>query len=537
MGAKAPHVDAPFLKALAMKKPLCGFVLAAALLAAAGCQAKAPQGAATRDVDKVREPAVAGLFYPKDEAALKREIGQFLAAAKPQPVKHLRALVCPHAGYEFSGPVAASSYKQLAGQNFPVVILLGPSHTALFRGAFVPTTDAYCTPLGVVPLSPLAAALAKVKPFSARPSCEVQRPSWVDRSPKQPPPVGRDMPDTWEHSLEVQLPFLQSTLHDFSIVPVVFGDVDPAAVAEKLVPLLDDDTLLVVSSDLSHYHPYDEAKTRDTRTVKAICDLRADLIDDEDACGHGPLAALINIARNEGWKAQLLDYRNSGDTSGHKDGVVGYAAIAFFDSKDREPPPKAGPSQYTPEHRQLLLKLARDSVVAAVSGRESPNDNEKAPAKLRERRACFVTLTKSGDLRGCIGSIYPQESLYQAVIRRAKSAATEDSRFLPVRPDELKQIDVEVSVLTIPKPLPFDSPDDLLQKLRPGVDGVVLRVEDHTATYLPQVWDQLPDKRTFLSELSQKAGLPPDGWKLPAAIVMTYQVEAFREERRRRSDH
>ena len=126
------------------------------------------------------------------------------------------------------------------------------------------------------------------------------------------------MPDTWEHSLEVQLPLLQCTLHDFSIVPVVFGEVDPAAVAKKLTAFLDDDTLLLVSTDLSHYHSYDEAKTQDARTVKAICDLRADLIDDEDACGHAGVVTLIDIARQKGWKAHLLDYRNSGDTFGDK---------------------------------------------------------------------------------------------------------------------------------------------------------------------------------------------------------------------------
>jgi MEMO1 family protein len=521
-----------------MKRAFCKFFLATAVLALAGCQNDPPNGelpsapSAVRagKLGSVRGPAVAGLFYPNSERDLRRDVTRLLADARPEPVQNLRALVCPHAGYEFSGPVAASAYKLLAGRRFSTVILLGPSHYAAFTGAFVSNADAYQTPLGMIPLSPKVSDMAKVEPFSANPRCRVVRPGWWRNSPKKSPSPDEDAPDTWEHSLEVQLPFLQCTLRDFRLVPVVFGQVDPAKVAEKLIAFLDDQTLLVVSTDLSHYHPYEEAKTLDTRCVKAVCDLRADAITDDDACGHAPLVALIDIARRKGWKTRLLDYRNSGDTSGNKTAVVGYAAIAFYEPDGQRPSPKADTSQYTPAERRFLLELARKSVTAAVTNSELPKVNGEASAKLLERRACFVTLTQNGDLRGCIGSIFPQESLYQAVIRRARSAATEDPRFLPVRTDELKQIEIEVSVLTVPKPLAFTSAQDLLGKLRPAVDGVVLQVGDHTATFLPQVWQKLPDKRKFLGELAEKAGLPADAWMSPGATVLTYQVEAFHEE-------
>jgi AmmeMemoRadiSam system protein A len=522
-----------------MKQPFCRFFLVAALLAVAGCTAKPAQSepsspasaAAARKFEKVRDPAVAGIFYPKDESVLKRNIERLLAKAKPEPLKNLRALICPHAGYEYSAPIAASSYKLLVGQHFSTVILLGPSHYALFDGAFVSAVDAYRTPLGLIPLSPKAAVMAKISPFVSHPACRVDRPNWVGYSSRKPPPLGEDLPDTWEHSLEVQLPLLQCTLHDFSIVPVVFGEVDSGTVAKRLMPFLDDDTLLIVSTDLSHYHPYEEAKAEDTRTVKAICDLRADLIGDEDACGHAAVVTLIDIARQKGWKAHLLDYRNSGDTTDDKSRVVGYAAIAFTSREARKPTPTSVALQFTPNERRILLRLARKSVTAAVTGGEAPKYDPAAAAKFRERRPCFVTLTRNGDLRGCIGSLSPQESLYQAVISRAKAAATEDPRFDPVRPNELDKIEIEISVLTLPEPLAFASPQDLLEKLRPGIDGVVLSVDGQTATYLPQVWEQLPDKRIFLRELSQKAGLAADAWTSPAATVMTYQVEAFHEER------
>ena len=194
---------------------------------------------------------------------------------------------------------------------------------------------------------------------------------------------------------------------------------------------------------------------------------------------------------------------------------MGYAAIAFFDAHAAATDDR---SQFTPSERRLLLALARSSVIAAVTGSPPPNEAANVAPKLRARRACFVTLTKSGELRGCVGSIFPHESLYEAVIRRARSAALEDPRFPPVRPNELKGIGIEVSVLTVPKPLWFASPEELLAKLRPGIDGVVLRMESQEATFLPQVWEQLPDRRLFMSELAEKAGLAPDAWTQPGAV-------------------
>jgi len=524
-----------------MRHVVGNFLAAAALIGLFGCRGEQPPqtpsrpetAAPAKTFEHVRGPAVAGLFYPRHQSDLSRNVDNLLAEVKSEPVKNLRALICPHAGYEFSGKIAAVSYKQLVGRNFATVILLGPSHYAAFTGAFVSPADAYETPLGMIPLSPKAAEIAQRAPFTSRVQCEVQRPSWWHQSPKDLPPFGEDAPDTWEHSIEVQLPFLQRTLKDFSIVPVVFGEVEPAQAAEKLLPFLDDQTLLVVSTDLSHYQPYEEANSRDKRCVKAICGLWADWIAGEDACGYGPVLALLEIARQKGWKAKLLDYRNSGDTSGNKSGVVGYAAIAFFDPQDTAV--QAGRlhhngNEFTAEERRFLLKLARKSVAAAVAGGKSPKEEGDVAEKFGAERACFVTLTKRGALRGCIGSILPEEPLQQAVISRAKAAAIDDPRFPPVAADELKDVDIEVSVLTLPKRLEFATPQELLEKLRPGVDGVVLRVGTRQATFLPQVWEQLPNKRTFLGELCRKAGLPESAWMKPGASVLVYQVEAFKEE-------
>jgi AmmeMemoRadiSam system protein A len=221
-----------------------------------------------------------------------------------------------------------------------------------------------------------------------------------------------------------------------------------------------------------------------------------------------------------------LDYRNSGDTAGGKASVVGYAAIAFFAPTVETPAPER---KFSREERRQLLMLARQAVAAAASGRNGPDADGAAFPNLRTRQACFVTLTKQHALRGCIGTLAPQEPLCEAVVRRARSAAIEDPRFSPVEPGELEEIQIEISVLSLPVPLPFASPQDLLARLRPTLDGVVLRAEGRSATYLPQVWEQLPDAEEFMNELARKAGLSPDAWRRPGAEVLTYQVEAFKE--------
>ena len=508
--------------------PVIGAVALAAAFVMAGCQ-QHPEGATqtAKQPLRVREPAVAGLFYPKDPQQLSQAIDALLAAAKPDAVPgELKAVICPHAGYEYSGLTAAFSYKAVAGRNPQTVILLAPSHYAAYQGASVCAADIYRTPLGDVKISGKSKTLATMPPFMPEPKLtpgpQFQRPGWYVQSSHAAPPVGEDTPETWEHSGEVEVPFLQKVLKPFELVSVVFGDTDTAAAAQALAGLLDDRTLIVASTDLSHYHPYDEARQLDSRTVNAILAMTPDAIGGTDACGFMPVRTLLHLAKLKGWKPKLLDYRNSGDTSGNKNqGVVGYTAIAFYAPEQET---------YSKEDRKLLLDLARRTVKEVVTKGAPPAVDAKSfPAKFAEVKGCFVTLTENGALRGCIGHIVPQMPLYQAVVENAQSAATRDYRFQPVKPEELDKLEIEVSVLTVPQPLPFSSPDDLLAKLRPHRDGVVLQINGHGATYLPQVWDQLPDKVMFLNTLSEKAGCPPDAWRGPGTAVAIYHVEAFKE--------
>jgi len=458
---------------------------------------------------RVRAPAVAGAFYPKDPAALSQTLDALLAGPA-QSVPELKALIVPHAGYQFSGSVAASGYRLLRGRDFRTVFLLAPSHTALFKGAYVNEADLYRTPLGDVPIArPLG------PPFTGKTAWHIQRPPWAAATTNEP------NPETWEHSGEVQVPFLQKTLKNFQLVPVVFGDVDPAAAACALADRLDDRSLVIVSSDLSHYHPYDVARARDAQCINAIVNLNIISMQMQEACGAGPILTLLHLARMKGWRAKLLDYRNSGDTAGNKDSVVGYAAIAFY---------APGNEQFNHDERRWLLDLARVTLREAVtSGRVPGVDEAKVPPKIAAPAACFVTLTKHGQLRGCIGNLQAQGPLWQAVIANTINAALRDGRFPPVATNELADIEIEISVLTEPKPLAFQSPDELLAKLQPHRDGVILQIGNRSATYLPQVWEQLPDKVMFLDTLAEKAGCAAGDWRKPGTRVSIYHVEAFKE--------
>ncbi len=490
-------------------------------------------GGRAQPAESVRLPAVAGLFYPRDPAELSETIAGLLAAAPaaPTPAGELRALIVPHAGYTYSGLVAASGFRLLRGTRFPTVVLLAPSHYALLATGSIPAASRYRTPLGDVRVSAKARQLAAVRPFALDPPCEVRRPAWAAQSSRPLPPDGADRADTWEHAGEVEVPFLQQTLGRFELLPVVMGEVDPAAAARALEPMLDEHTLVVVCSDLSHFHRSNDARALDAACVDASCTLDVAKMSRQEACGRIPILTLLHIARARGWRPVLLDARNSGDVTGDISRVVGYAAIAFY-----RPTPAADSRSVaaagglSPADRRTLLALARQTLrTAAATGQEpAVRATEFSPA-LQEPRGCFVTLTIDGALRGCVGHLGATQPVYRDVIDSARNAALFDSRFRPVAPREVDRIRIEISLLGPPRPLAFSSPEDLLAKLHPPDDGVILQLDGRSATYLPQVWEQIPDKVTFLDTLSEKAGARAGDWRRPGTRVSIYHVEAFQD--------
>jgi AmmeMemoRadiSam system protein B len=257
----------------------------------------------------VRPEAVSGSFYPADPAELRATVEELLAAAPPPAGERPRALVAPHAGYVYSGPVAASAFRELVGDgSIERIVLLGPSHYVPLRGLALSPDRAFRTPLGEIEIDPGAGASLA--------GC---------------PAVGVSAaPHAREHALEVELPFLQVTLGAFRLVPLVVGEASPAEVAGALARFDDDPgTRVVVSTDLSHYLDYAAAARRDAATARAILALDPGAIGEADACGRVPLRGLLERARERGWRARELDRRSSGDTAGGRDRVVGYGAYAF----------------------------------------------------------------------------------------------------------------------------------------------------------------------------------------------------------------
>jgi len=384
------------------------------------------------------------------------------------------------------------------------VVVLGPCHRVPVRGLALPAASAFDRPLGRIPLD--EEALASIRDL--------------------PQVVESAATHAEEHALEVQLPFLQQVLGEFSLVPLVVGAVAPEKVAEVLEHLWGgDETLFVISSDLSHYHSYEAARRIDGATVQAILGFDAG-ISHEQACGATPVAGALIAARRKGLAPRLLDYRNSGDTAGGKDQVVGYASFALA----------SGSSRYQAGHGRKLLQIARASISAALGADSTPGPEDRAPAAeelwLKEWRASFVTLMQGEELRGCVGTLEAQRPLAADVAENARAAAFQDTRFKPLTREEFARTDIEVSLLSAPKRLRFEDHADLIARLRPGMDGVILEQGDEKsgkrATFLPQVWEGLPDPEQFIAHLQQKAGIAQDT-DIRSCRVKRYTVLKWRE--------
>ncbi|MFC3226808.1 AmmeMemoRadiSam system protein B [Marinibaculum pumilum] len=448
---------------------------------------------------EIREPAVAGAFYPAAPAALRKQVDELLAAAPDLDLPAPKAIVAPHAGYIYSGALAAQAYARLrpARDRIRRVILLGPAHRVAFQGIAVPTVAAFQTPLGPVRVDREAAAAIADMP-------QVHQ---------------LDAAHALEHSLEVHLPFLQRVLDDVAVLPLVVGPTEPLAVAQVLERLWGGpETAIVISSDLSHYHGYDDARGRDSATASRIEALDFGKIDGHGACGAYPLNGLLLMARHRGLCATRIGLCNSGDTAGDRSRVVGYGAWAFSPCGTRE---------FAVGQRHAMLDLAVRAIRSGLrSGKRPEVRIETFSPPLQTLRACFVTLKKEGRLRGCIGSLAATRPLAADIAWNAWSAAFADPRFPKLTPQELPGLNVGISVLSPPHPLHVADEADLKAKLRPGVDGLIIADGDRRATFLPQVWEDLQDVDTFLAHLKRKAGMAPDHWS-DSMQVSRYTAESF----------
>jgi AmmeMemoRadiSam system protein B/AmmeMemoRadiSam system protein A len=487
------------------------------------------------------------MFYAGRPDQLAAEVDEHLArarAAAPASAvsagERLIAVVAPHAGHVYSGPTAGYSYAAIDPAAVRRVVLLGPAHYVPVDGIGLSSASAWRTPLGDVPLDAATAEDLRSHFDSVAPADEAHAP---------------------EHSLEVQVPFLQRVLDPgWELVPLIVGvDVpeDVAAVIGRCAAL--PATLIVVSTDLSHYLDHDSAVARDARTIDAILERRAAGIGGHDACGRYPLRGLLRAAERNDWSVRLLDARNSGDTAGDWDRVVGYAAFAVTARPreslgmgdapgDADPDnvaaesdtsvrnrgkivPGGGGDRIPPDARATLLGLARRTISEALAhgGRRPSFDPSGWDPVLRQPGAAFVTLRSAdGALLGCIGSLSARQALAADVAEHAYDAAFRDPRFPPMTAERAEGMVIDISVLGPTRAFPCQGYPDLLARVPVG-SGVVVDAGRHRATFLPAVWQQLPEPAEFLAALWRKAGLDTGEWP-PGTRIEIYDSEEFAEE-------
>ncbi len=513
---------------------LCVCVFGLLLVSVCKKETPAPSNAApTTSSEKPTEPAkvvlhasLAGTpWYSNNPDTLKQQFDSFFEKAKPETIENVIALIMPHAGYQWSGQTAAFGLKTTE-KKYERIVVIGPSHrTAMEEIISVPRATHFETPLGQIPLDT----------------------EFIDKLLKFPMVQNVPQAHQSENSIEMELPILQYCQEDFKLVPIVAGQCSLEAVEKAgaiLRSLLDENTLVIASSDFVHYgraHLYvpftenipEQIKELDMGAYQHIANLDAKGFLEykrktgATICGAVPIAILLSMM-NEPSKAHLVQYATSGELTGDFSNSVSYMSIAFSGVWVNHPEieTRANNSELTDEDKKQLLLLARKTMVYALQNRRIPEASDLGITisdAMQPVRAAFVTLKKNSQLRGCIGDIIPLRPLYKSVITNAIHACVNDGRFAPVSQYELRDITIEISALT--EPIPTRSPD----KIRIGIDGVILRKNGRSAVFLPQVApEQGWDVEQMLTNLSMKARLPADGWKEGASFLV-FQAEVFGE--------
>jgi AmmeMemoRadiSam system protein B/AmmeMemoRadiSam system protein A len=461
----------------------------------------------------VKKSVVSGSFYPENKNELSDLIDNFFLDIQYVDYEFneasIRAVISPHAGYVYSGKISATGFNLLE-DIYKTVIIIAPSHSHYFNGASILDVDYFETPLGKIKVSEKIYELLNENIFKI-----------VEKAYSK------------EHSLEVQLPFLEKKLTNFKIIPIVYGNINSEKLANGIEDLIDNKTLIVISSDLSHYYDYKSAGIKDDECIDSILNLDIERLSVCEACGLSGIITLVILAKKFGWIPILIKKGNSGDVTDQKDRVVGYASIVFYDPKLNNQNQKdlSGDKLNESEKKDLLI-LARKTLENYFKNKKINSEKIiKKTKKLYAPGKCFVTLNKNFQLRGCIGN-FVEKKLYEAVIENVKSAAFNDSRFPSLVESELDDIEIEISVLSESKKLEFEDSDDLINKLRKNIDGVIVKSKDgfNSATYLPQVWSQFKIAEDLMDSLCEKAGINKKNWRDPVKVdIFIYQADVFSE--------
>lgn len=473
--------------------------------------------------EEVKKADLAGTWYPSSDKQLSAMFDSYMKDVIIKDIpSDIIAVIVPHAGYMYSGPIAAYSFKAIADMDIDTIVIVGFSHRRYYDAISVYDRGVFETPFGVLPVDK-----------------ELAKKLMVSHDKFYFNPKAFDN----ENSVEMLLPFIRYTFRDeeIKIVPIAMGVQsyeNCAILSDALVELLKDrdNVLIMASTDMSHYHNYGEANAIDGLAVKTLESFDEKSFFDKisfkkcEACGAGPIVATMMAARGLGADTvKVLKYGNSGDTTGEKNKVVGYISAALYNSGEKERE-ESGQSEketgmLSNDQKKRLLEIARETMETYVKTKKRLDFNESDPLFNKEMGA-FVTLHKKGQLRGCIGNIIGRGPLYLTVRNMAIESSTGDPRFPNVTAAELDDIDVEVSVLSEPEKI--TDPEDIVM----GKHGVIVKSGFRSGVYLPQVATETGWTRDqFMSSLcTQKAGLPADAWKTGEVEIFVFTAEVFSEK-------
>lgn len=474
------------------------------------------ESSGSENPDIVREPAVAGMFYPGNPDELKGMIDLFLKETSDVSIDgKIIAIISPHAGYIYSGPVAAEGYRAVSGGDYDTIIVIGPSHYYPFNGASIYNQGPYRTPLGDVSLD-----MDMINDIMDRGEHIVYK-----------PPA-----HTKEHSVEVQIPFLQVIFGDFELVPIVMGNQSyemSTELARAIVESIGDkEVLIVASTDLSHYYDRSKAKEMDSLFTELLtkndpASLYEALYSGRcEACGSGPVITTLIATGFLGYtEVTELKYDDSGWATGDTSSVVGYLSAVISGDGDKSGIlPEDEKTTLTDADKEKLLFIARKTIENGLSGEMLPDFKIESEA-LKELTGVFVTLKKGGELRGCIGYVEPDLPLYMAVEKAAVGAAFRDPRFYPLNADELEDITIEISVLSELEQVSEK------EEIEIGTHGLVITLGSNSGLLLPQVpVEQGWNREEFLENIGLKAGLFSESWKDKDAQLYKFTAEVFDEE-------
>jgi len=494
------------------------FLIIFLLLTGERTLAQVSRGGKEMGMKEIREPALAGSWYPGNPEVLSRDVKRYLENAKKEKVEgQIVALVTPHAGYMYSGQVAAYAYKLVEGMGFESVIVVGPSHRFAFKGASLWAQGGFRTPLGVVPVD---TELSKK-----------MMDQWKEI---------RFLPEAHhqENSLELQIPFLQTVLKSFKLVPIAMEPDWSWETCQHLASVIAEtakgkNVLLVASTDLSHFHTDRIAVELDRVVLDHIERFDAEGLNRDlksnraEACGGGPVVTIMLAAKALGAnKSRVLKYLNSGDVTGDRGRVVGYAAGVFYKAaggkeKMKEEKKVGVDLGLNEADKKTLHHIAKTVIENKVKGKPVPEFRIESSI-LKENRGAFVTLQKRGQLRGCIGYIEGHGPLHNTIKEMAEAAAFRDPRFSPVKEKELPELDIEISVLT-----PLQRIKDV-NEIQVGTHGIYIKKGWSSGLLLPQVATEYGwDRQTFLDHTCQKAGLPSSAWKEKDTEIYIFSADIF----------